>query len=521
MEEIKNENMKNEIEIIEKPISINMYTDDKLDILKGSELINPDDINYLLEHKEEFQERFIKRSFFRSKFEMEYAVLSNSEHPTPDSKYWQAIGEQAVHVQEVLSLDFEYKKTMADIEYTQAQIEDLEYQLNQDFEHDFDRKKIEAKLKKKCIQLKEKEFSLVLQKKTAKERIKEIKNWTDIIKELEPQVKYGFDDFEKHHAERYIMRYGQRLQNLNLLKPEDREHVIKNFISFAQAPENQEMARKYLPDGIQLPGLPKTENQKQIEEDLKEIGLNESNFSSKDEMMEKDPVTQNFFNRRIRRILVATPHRTDPKENVIDRNVTNFHLLQVPAAFDVQIEEPFGLSVSDARNFIINKAIKEEYDYIFFVDDDVLIPRNTLVKLMYHKTDIVGGFYYRKYFPLESVGMHVDKDDYPVPIENFEIGDLIHNTLVLPSGITLIKTKIFKEMDPPWYKTCSVKNRISITEDTYVCQRIRDLGYDIITDTGIQGIHIDKMTGVLYGHPEIVNADKNQVYQQWRDHFAI
>jgi hypothetical protein len=232
--------------------------------------------------------------------------------------------------------------------------------------------------------------------------------------------------------------------------------------------------------------------------------------------MEKEPITQKFFNRKVRKILVATPHRTKD-----DPNVTNFFKMQSPAAFDVILEQPYGFKVPDARNFIVNKAIEENFDYIFFVDDDVLIPRNSLVKLIHHKADIVGGFYYRKYYPLESVGMHVDKDDCPVPIENFEIGDIIHNTLVLPSGITLIKTDVFKKINAPWYKTCTIQNRPTITEDTFICQIIRDLGYDIITDTGVQGIHIDKTTGRLFGHSEIVNEKKNQVYESWREYFAI
>jgi len=507
-------------------VPMEIYTEDKLNIFKDADLIKTEDIQYLQEHRKKYQDRFYKRSFFRSDFEMKYSVLSDSVHPTIDSKYWQAIGEQAVHVQETILLGFEYQKSSADIEYTKAQIEDFEYQLSQDFEHEFNRKKIEAKLKKKQVQLREKEFGLVLQKKTAKERMKEIRNWDKIIEELEPQVKNGLDDFEKHHAERYIKRYGQKLQNLNLLEADEKDHVVKHFISFAQAPENKELAEKYIAEYQQNSNkslaIEQVPNQKQLTNPLApEIEKSQINYSSKKEMMEKDPITQKFFNRKVRKILIGTPHRTNPKENPFDRNVTDFSKVQMPAAMDVIIDQPYGLSVSDARNYIVNKAIKEEYDYIFFVDDDVLIPRNALVQLIHHKTDIVGGFYYRKYFPLESVGMIEDEENCPIPIEDFKIGDVIHNTLVLPSGITLFKTDVFKKMEPIWYRTCTVNDKPTITEDTFICQRIRDLGFDIITDTGIQGIHINKETGLLYGHKSIVNQEKNQVYENYREYFAI
>lgn len=529
------------IKLEETTVLMDLYTNDKYNMFNGYSLIPKKDRDYLKEHAPDYQERFINRSFFRSDFEMRYGVLSKAEHPTVDSQYWQAIGEQAVHVQEYVSLEFEQKKSVADIELLQAKIDELEYKLTGDFEHEFNRNKIKAKLIKKQIELQEKNYGLILQRKTAKERMKEIKNWDIIIAELKPKVKHGTDDFEKHHAERYIKRYGQRLQNINLLGSEEKEHVVKHFMSFAQAPENKEIAQKYI-EGYQrnnqhrlpnnqiktLPG--RHEEKKYLPETVPEKKCNsyiESNieqpketcqidFKSKKDMMEKDPITQKFFNRKVRRILIATPHRV--KE---DLNVTNFFKLQSPAAFDVMIEQPYGFTVPDARNFIVNKAIKEGFDYIFFVDDDVLIPRNSLVKLIHHKADIVGGFYYRKYFPLESCGMHVDSEDRPVPIEGFKIGDIIHNTLVLPSGCTLISVDLFKKMEVPFYRTCTINNKPTITEDTYICQKIRDLGHDIVTDTSIQCIHVSKENGVLYGHENIVNQEKNQVYMNWREYFSI
>lgn len=544
-----NEEEKNELSLLSDNESVPMevFTSDKLNIFKGLNLIKPGDLNYLQENATDFQERFIRRSFFRSEFEMRYGVLSDAEHPTIDSKYWQAIGEQSVHVQELASLGYNYKKLLADIEYNKAQIEELEYKFNQyfDAEKDFERKKIEARLKKKQVELQEKQFSLVLQQKTARERMKEIRNWTGIIAELKPLCKHGTEDWEAHHPERYIRRYGQRLQNLHLLGDNEKEHVVKHFTSFANAPENKQLAEEYIQNLKNNDGKPQlttdTNDSKLLSNNNENIpqpsnidtisqptNSNQIDYKSKDEMMEKDPITKKFFNRKVKKILIATPHRT--KE---DPNVTDFFKMQTPAAHDIILEQPFGFSVPDARNFVVNKAIKEDFDYIFFVDDDVLIPRNALVQLVHHKADIVGGFYYRKYFPLESTGMHVNENDEPVPIEiltnkqiqenikGYKIGDIIHNTLVLPSGVTLIKTEVFKNMESPWYRTCTINGRATITEDTYICQKARDLEYDIITDLGIQCIHVDKQRGTLFGHPDIVNQEKNQVYEQWREYFAI
>jgi hypothetical protein len=155
------------------------------------------------------------------------------------------------------------------------------------------------------------------------------------------------------------------------------------------------------------------------------------------------------------------------------------------------------------------------------VDDDTLIPRNALVQLIHHKADIVGGFYYRKYLPLESVGMFENADGVPSILENYTIGDIIHNTLVLPSGCTLIRTEVFKKMEYPYYRTITVSGRATLTEDTYLCQKLRDIGVDVITDTGVQCLHIDRTRGVLYGNPQIIDYKRNEIKPEWRDYFAV
>jgi len=139
------------------------------------------------------------------------------------------------------------------------------------------------------------------------------------------------------------------------------------------------------------------------------------------------------------------------------------------------------------------------------------------------KVGMAGGFYYKKYLPLESVGMHVNEKDQPIPIDDYVIGDIIHNTLVLPSGCALIRVDMLKELDVPWYKTITVNDRPTLTEDSYLCSKLQqsNLGYDVITDTGLQCIHVDYTKGLFYGHPDIIDYEKNEIKGKYRDYFAI
>ncbi len=492
-----------------------------IDVLRNTELIKSEDFEFLYDHIDQYEKRFKTRGLFRSKTEMIAGVLNDSEHPTVDSKYWQAIGEQNVHLTELITLSYEAKKLEADNELLEAEIEELVEKIEnlKNCAKIISAKKSEAKLKKKRIELAQSQFNMTQQRKIAQERLREIKTWEGIIEELEKNLEFGDEDFEKHHAKRYLLRYQQRMENLQLMDPEARESVLTNYKAFV---------KHNMTDGQVLPVCFDGESARSAIEmkastgnvvtlpDGTETTSTQINYASKEHMGDDDPIAATYFNRKVRKIMVAAPHR-----NKGDRNATNFFEMQTPTAFNCDLDEPFGMTIPDARNFIVKKAIEEEYDYIFFVDDDCIIPRNALVQLVHHKADIAGGFYYKKYLPIESVGMHVNEKDQPVPIEDYTIGDIIHNTLVLPSGCTLIKVDVLKKLEYPWYKTITVNNRPTMTEDTYLCCKLKEIGVDIITDTGLQCIHVDYTRGIFYGHPEIVDYEKNEIRGKYRDYFAI
>lgn len=532
------ETKKNEIIEVTAEGVINYAVMNPADVLSGMHLIKPEDIKFLQAHAPEFQERFKNRSIFRSRFEMEFGVLNDDEHPTVDSKYWQAIGEQNVHVSEFINVTNDYKKQCADQEIIEAEIEelqeDLKVMMSDPNTPSYLIKKKNAEIRKKEVDLDQNIFGQANLQKTAQERMKEIKNWEEIIEKLKAQgLEFGDEDFEKHHAKRYALRYANRMQRFNVLEDSAKESVLSHFKSAMTHPENKELAEQIihnnpLPDVRQpqeqietkpsnvLPMNSNVNNANSEVHPYTGLPKQDVNFKDIDEMVQGDPIAAKYNSRHVRKILVASPHRGEK-----DGLVTNLFSMQPPAAFSCELSEPYGLSVADARNFIVKKAIDEGYDYIFFIDDDTLIPRNALVKLIHLKADIAGGFYYRKYYPLESVGMHFDKDGNPSPIEDYKIGDIIHDTLVLPSGCTLIKTEVFKKMEFPWYRTIKRANQPALTEDTYFCEKARMLGYDIITDTGIQCLHVDRERGLLYGHSDIVDPAKNEIKVDYREYFAI
>ena len=480
----------------------------KLDVLKDTDLVSDSAVEFLVDHKENFEKRFRTRSLFRSKFEMEAAVLRDDEHPTPDSKYWQAIGEEIVQLQELITLSYESGKLETDRDLLAIEIEEMEVRLEDlegvSDEGSFEKRRLSIRIKKKKIEYEQTQFNLTMQRKVAKERMREIVTWEGIIAGIEPQLQHGSEDFEIHHPERYLLRYQKKMETISTLSGEDQQNVRAHFKSFQKHTDGER--KRILPEeGHFELEQPKESNRKE--------------YNDEDDMIANEPVVGQFFNRETDTILIGTPHRK--KE---DPNASALELIQPPAGMSAVLEQPYGFAVADARNFLVRKAIERTFEYLFTVDDDVIVPRNALVALMEHLHngyDAASGFYYRKYTPLESCSMVENEKGRPGRV-NFEIGDTFDNPLVFCSGCTLFRVSVLERIEPPWYKEIIVKRRVQVTEDTYLCQQLRSLDgppVKTILDTGIQCLHVDKTKGILYGHPDIVQD--NMVLEKYRSGYAV
>ena len=166
-----------------------------------------------------------------------------------------------------------------------------------------------------------------------------------------------------------------------------------------------------------------------------------------------------------------------------------------PAAVNVswvewKLSNPRGMNTVSARNKIVYEAIKDNWDYIFFMDSDMEFPPETLGRLLNHNKDIVGGFYLRK-----------KKGYLPNAFKlGFAEGDKLLTEFVLDfreveaigTGCLLVKTDVFKKMEKPWFEyvpTESVDGHM-MTEDIVFCKRAKKLDYKIYCDGTIACGHI-------------------------------
>ena len=154
-------------EIIEK----GELTKTPFNIIQHSEILTKEDLETLSPLTNELQESFKKSQVFRTRTEMEVSVLNDTKFPTPALKYWQATREQNVMFNELVNLSYEYRKNLIEIQLLQEDAEAESHELKKGLI---------------LIEIERKTFISKNQERVAKDRIREIKDWSE-IKERESQ----------------------------------------------------------------------------------------------------------------------------------------------------------------------------------------------------------------------------------------------------------------------------------------------------------------------------------------------
>lgn len=197
-----------------------------METLKYMETVLPlSEFNKLKEMSGELTNAWNKRQIFRTETEARFCVLNSYKFPTKASKYWQSIREQTVHFNELVILSFELRRN-------KIKLNKIEEKLKESTGHEKDLLEIDRD---------ELLFSISSLNQIAKNRIREIEQWSLIKKELNDG---SFDD-----------------ENVNT---HQKESLFKLVINKSQSmPENLSCEDKLSIEGL-LHDLSKELNAKKI-----------------------------------------------------------------------------------------------------------------------------------------------------------------------------------------------------------------------------------------------------------------
>lgn len=169
-----------------------------------------------------------------------------------------------------------------------------------------------------------------------------------------------------------------------------------------------------------------------------------------------------------------------------------------------------GYDVSSARNKIVEKAKELNADYILMVDNDVIIPPETIELFLDDTVDVcLGAYPHRsKDRPYEGNTCICRLEDskgsryFNYPIESQyaakellifeEAGEKKIQIHGGGMGCAFIRTSIFDQIEYPYFKWVNYedKQHSVLSEDLYFCEQCKHLGIPVYTDVRVRAKHI-------------------------------
>lgn len=181
-----------------------------------------------------------------------------------------------------------------------------------------------------------------------------------------------------------------------------------------------------------------------------------------------------------------------------------FHAMAMPMNFNHYMLQIRGKEVGEARCDFAEHAIANKCKYIFFWDEDVACPPQSVPELVYrmeHDPEIAvcGGIYCLKRRPAEPL---VFRGNGNGPYWDWKAGEFFEVTGI-GMGCTMVRTEVFKDLKKPWFKTelnyslmmDGIGGLETWTEDLWFCKRVTDTGkWKIYADASLLCTHYDMTT---------------------------
>lgn len=178
-----------------------------------------------------------------------------------------------------------------------------------------------------------------------------------------------------------------------------------------------------------------------------------------------------------------------------------------PRGYNVKPVYVWGMRTDEARNFVVQKSLEAGADWVFFVDDDVILPKNALQVLLETATKndykVIGGEYPLKINPYQSASVIYTEDGKSVA-PDVSSGGIIDINGILPTGCMLVSCALLREMGGNWFQEYRKRLAPGVeemlrTDDYPFTQRCVEMGIIPKMHTGVKCQHVDFKRRVVYG----------------------
>ena len=203
-------------------------------------------------------------------------------------------------------------------------------------------------------------------------------------------------------------------------------------------------------------------------------------------------------------ILIAVP----TERFVETETFKSIYDLTVPCGFATEFKTYIGDQIDDLRNLIVEDG--KQYDYVFSVDSDIVLPKDSLKKMLLADKDIISGLYIQRIPNTHTLEVYMDTQGGGVtniPHEYID-GRGIVEIAACGMGCCLINGSVFRKMEYPhfFYKS-AIEHRDTISEDVYFCMKARQYGFRVWADESIRCEHIGQTKFLVQPTKKVSNLE--------------
>lgn|SRR5574337_504431 len=193
-------------------------------------------------------------------------------------------------------------------------------------------------------------------------------------------------------------------------------------------------------------------------------------------------------------IVIAIPHMgTVPFHFALSlRNL----LLPAPCIMRQVYSKPWDM----ARNKLVEEAFRAKASHIFFLDSDMIVPRDALARLLSRRLPVVAGNYTYGSFTIGRLStgvVSVARNRRPdghldfIPLSDLKEGIYSYPNMVVGTGCLLIEMDVFSKLEKPYFKVTADDNGEMVEpEDYYFCKKCGEAGIPMALDCDIKCFHI-------------------------------
>ena len=152
-----------------------------------------------------------------------------------------------------------------------------------------------------------------------------------------------------------------------------------------------------------------------------------------------------------------------------------------------------GMPFDHARNTACENMLANGFEWLFFLDDDVVCPPHTVERLIANQRDIISGLYYRRAEPIVPVAMHIDRDGKAQWVTSWNPPGSTVEVDLVGAGCLLIHRRVLERMKPPWFTWQMGRETESprkFSEDFAFCQKAKAEFFKVFLDTSLKCEHV-------------------------------